>query len=129
MLSRRLTYGPILIAAMLGLAWLDELLAGRRLPPALSWLTGEGGTAPPGTVIFIASAALLVLAARELAAMLRSRNVRAGNRVTIIAALLGFSVSVIAPASMPGDEAAMLIATTGVAALLIAVIAYARHQT
>ena len=66
----RLILGPILIAALLALLWLDEFV---NALPTPGWLSGLGyprSTMPPGVIIFAVMAGLSVMASRELATIL-----------------------------------------------------------
>lgn len=79
MLWQRLITGPLLIALILGIVWLDGSLDAKAAEHGL----------PPGLVLFALSAILSVLIARELVRFLRAASIPASMFAAIIAALLG----------------------------------------
>jgi phosphatidate cytidylyltransferase len=79
MLWQRLITGPLLIALILGIVWLDGSLDAKAAEHGL----------PPGLVLFALSSILSVLIARELVRFLRAASIQASMFAAIIAALLG----------------------------------------
>ncbi len=79
MLWQRLITGPLLIALVLGVVWLD---AGMDAQAAARGL-------PPGVVLLGFAAVLSVLIAREITAFLRGAGLPASPTASAIAALLG----------------------------------------
>ena len=79
MLWQRLITGPLLIALVLGVVWLD---AGMDAQAAARGL-------PPGVVLLGFAAVLSVLIAREITAFLRGAGLPASTTASAIAALLG----------------------------------------
>lgn len=115
-MRRRLITGPILIALLILGLWGDECLAGATVP-------GWGGTVPAGAIIFLVMVFVSILAARELAAILRAKGVRANAGVSAIAALAGLACWV----ASAGE--ASVAATVAVLVMAMAVLFYARHKT
>ncbi|MFG0285180.1 MAG: phosphatidate cytidylyltransferase [Phycisphaerales bacterium JB039] len=99
MLKHRLLMGPLLILGVLALAWGDELLDGIEASGAVA---GPDGTLPPGLLFFVAAAIISVLAARELAVILRSKGVHVSRRVMAIAAIGGLILTATTPAHKDG---------------------------
>ena len=81
MLWQRLITGPLLIALILGIVWLDGSLDAKAAEHGL----------PPGLVLFALSSILSVLIARELVRFLRAASIQASMFAAIIAALSGLS--------------------------------------
>lgn len=79
MLWQRLITGPLLIAFILGIVWLDASLDQRAADAGL----------PPGLVLFSLAALLAVLIAREVVAFMRAAAIPASLFASVIAALLG----------------------------------------
>jgi len=112
MLKYRLILGPIMIALLLGVLWLDQ------------WAASEDH-ARAGLVILL----LLVLpgirfASRELAVLLRAKGVATGFRVLFLAGAAG-SVGVYASVQNDIDIAgptAMLVVSLGIGALMLGVL-------
>ncbi len=119
-LSQRLIFGPIMIAALVGLMWLDEV-AGRVLVKV------DGLVAlPKGGVLLLAALAVALLVARELAYIFQAAGVRASARSMWAAGALGLIGSWIAPALNGHGAAAM---NTAIALALVGgAIWHIRHK-
>ncbi|MFG0325832.1 MAG: phosphatidate cytidylyltransferase [Phycisphaerales bacterium JB037] len=128
-MRKRLLIGPVLIVALVAAFWLDELIDAWVLPDFLHPLLGGRDTPPPGTLLFLIAIPLIVLAARELTAMLRANGIAASNRVGSIAALLGLCVTAFIPATLEAGTAAAAISTTAVVVLLASLTFYSRHRS
>jgi phosphatidate cytidylyltransferase len=125
----RLIYGPVLILALLLVAWLDHALEGADLPRGLAPLFPGRQTAPPGIAIFLLCVGLSLLAVRELAAIMIANGLHASKRIMTGAAVLGLLVSCVIPASLPGHVAASLISTAAVVVLLASLLFHSRHRS
>jgi phosphatidate cytidylyltransferase len=79
MLWQRLITGPLLIALILGIVWLDGSLDARAAEHGL----------PPGLILFGFAAILSVMIAREVVHFLRAASIQASLFAAIAAALLG----------------------------------------
>lgn len=122
-MTKRLILGPLMILLLLGLLWLDEYLSGRNAPAWWPmWLTVKG-TIAPGVVMFVAMLGLAVLAARELAAMLKAKGIVSSKRLMTGAAVGGLMLSYLTPAGLSGSTA-MAIAGTGCAITLVTSLVY-----
>lgn len=129
MLSQRLTLGPLLIALLIGLIWLDEWLAGVTGPEWLGPLLTPGGLLPPGLPLLIAAVAFCLLAAREIRALLEACGVKAGPIMTASASLLGLTSVVAAPPSGAAPTGSLITTTCAFVTLLMAMRLYSRGQT
>lgn len=122
-----MTFGPILILALVGVFWLDNWLEGRPVPGAFSWLLGQGGM-PPGTVLFFLGLGLSLLGAWELAKILRSNGITASTRITCLAAASGFCVWLV-PTEWDGLPSVAIVGTVATGVLLAALAFYSRHKS
>ncbi len=112
MLKYRLILGPIMIAYLLGVLWLDE------------WATDNDHTRAGLVLLVLLVLPGIRLAAREGAAMFRAKRVPADFRVLFIAGALG-TVGVYA---VMHEAPAMLVPSLAVVSLMHAVIAKWRRQ-
>lgn len=118
MLWQRLITGPLLIAFIVGVVWLDA---------SLDATAAERGW-PNGLVLFALMAVLSVLIAREVTAFLRASGVHASPTVASIAALAGITAtagSTLAPTSI---GVAGVIATAMALMLVLALLRMARDR-
>ncbi len=128
MLRKRVIVGSLLILSLVLGLWLDGVIDRLTLPgPLADWLNRE--TFPPGTLLFPVAAWLSLIAARELAVMLRRKGIAASARASTTAALIGLVVSTFVPEAMPAVNAAALVATAAVAVLVASIVFHARHCT
>lgn len=144
-LRHRLTFGPIMIAAVILLLWLDEVVDGIATP---SWLlptkmTEVGGTShwllqggipfhdtlPRGTVLFCVLVVIGVAAAFELAKILRENGVSASTRITCGASLTGLMVSSLIPAKASGVTSMAIVSSCAALVLLSALVFYSRGKS
>ena len=116
MLRQRLILGPILIVAILALAWLEERFG-----------AGPGGV--KGMVMLPVGSIACGLGAWELARILREGRVQASSRVTITAAVAGFLITGLAPALGTETTGTMLVASGAVVVMLAGLGRYARDET
>jgi phosphatidate cytidylyltransferase len=128
-LRYRLLFGPVLIAAIVLVALLDEWIEGRAIGDwwQAAFLGRE--TAPPGVAIFIAAVFISVLAARELSLILKAKGVLASRRINTSAAILGLLVSTIIPEDLSGMIAAAIVASAAAAVLVMALLFHSRNRT
>ncbi len=115
MLRYRLLLGPVLIALLVGAAWLDEYL-----------LRTQGHAA-----LVIAPLLLVVcaLGARELTVILHRRSIFVGPRLTMAGAVLGMIASGLVAPNHAGVSGIALVCTASVGIMLVSFLYYARHQT
>lgn len=119
----------MLILALVGVFWLDQWVDALPMPDALGRLLGDHSTLPPGTVLFVITAILCVLAARELAWMLQDKGLEASKRVLACAAVLGLATISLVPAQLDGVRSVALVATAATLVLVGSLIYYARDRT
>lgn len=130
MLRHRLIFGPILIAALVLIAWLDHTLAGRALPDAFRTILQEPTPViPPGLVIFIAMVVASVMASRELAAILRAEGIQASKRIMTTASIAGLLVSCLVPARWEATTSVAVCSSAAVGVLLLSLLFYSRKRT
>lgn len=125
----RLLLGPVLLAALFGLFWLDEFLDRAVLPVWMRSLFGERETPPPGTALFALAVLLALLAARELAAMLKANGIEGSRRVMSVSALLGLGISCLIPESAGPLKAVAFSSTMASLVFFGALLFYSRRQT
>jgi phosphatidate cytidylyltransferase len=129
-LKHRLVTGPILIASLLGLAWLDEFLDGLESPwEPLAGPEGGDGTLPPGIVVLVVSAVVSVLASRELGAMLWAKGVEVSRRVMSIAAVGGLLLIALMPTGQDSVFGLALVSTAAGVALFGSLAYSSRKRT
>lgn len=97
MLRQRLTYGPLLILLLLTLAWLDEFLDSRAAP---EWFPTS--TLPPGLVVGSLLLVVAFMGARELARILRHKDVHIDTWFAAAVAIVGVLVVGFTPTQSQG---------------------------
>ncbi len=126
-LKHRLPLGILLIATLVGLLWLDETLAGGRVPEVMAGFT-RLSTVPPGAVIFAVMLPIAFMAARELARIMREKGILAQTGVTCAAALIGLIASATVPGALPGDTGASVVGSAAIVVMLGSLAYYSRHK-
>lgn len=126
MLSKRVIVGSLLILLLVAGLWLDGLIDRVALPAPFAKLVRDG-TFPPGSLLFPVIAALSLIAARELAAMLRHKGINASARASTVAALVGLVVSTFVPETASPVTAAASVCTAAVVVLVASMVFHARH--
>jgi phosphatidate cytidylyltransferase len=114
-LRHRLLLGPVLIAAMILISWLDQTLERRGMPP--------------GSALFPVMVLASVMASRELSRILKDKGIQASKRVMTTASITGLLVSCIVPETWPATLAVAAVSSAAVGALLISLRFYSRHRT
>lgn len=128
-LRHRLFLGTILIASVVLISLADQWVHGAVLPGWLRPLFWDRETAPPGMAIFVLAAAFSVMAARELAAILKANGVEASKRVTTTAAIMGLLVSCVVPGWLPAPVAVAVVSSAAVGVLLLSLVFHSRKRT
>ncbi len=128
-MRERLLLGPLLIALTVGLFWADQAVDRAPIPEGLRSLFGDRTTFPPGTILFFSGAILAVLAARELAAMLKANGIDASRRVLSVAAVLGLLVSCLIPSGIGSVSAVQAAHSAAAIVFLGALLFHSRRQT
>jgi phosphatidate cytidylyltransferase len=114
-LRDRLILGPILIALLVAIAWLDQYLEQRGLPPGLALFP----------IMILAS----VMASRELARILKDKGIQASKRIMTTASITGLLASCVIPMSWPGTWSVAAVSSAAVGVLLLSLSYYSRHKT
>lgn len=130
MLRYRLLLGPVLVAVIVAVAWVDERIEGVALSPF--WqraLLQDKPSLPPGTAIFALAIVLSVLASRELARILRDKGILASKRITTAASITGLLISTIVPGAVPGPIAVAIVSSASVGVLISALLYYSRRRS
>lgn len=104
-------------------------LAGAFLDGWLDTLpNGRGGTLPPGMLLTPVVVILAMLAARELAALLRQAEILASTFLTCVASVLGLLVSAFLPDSASGVTGGAVVSLSVASVLVLSMIYYGRHK-
>ncbi|MEQ9207345.1 MAG: phosphatidate cytidylyltransferase [Phycisphaerales bacterium] len=98
MLKYRLTFGPILIAAIILLAWLDEYIDGLSAPEFF-----PQSTMPPGIIVAVVLGVLGVMGSREVARILRAKSVMIHTWFAALASIFGILVVGLTPTGTAGS--------------------------
>jgi phosphatidate cytidylyltransferase len=129
---KRLLFGPVMIALLLGALWLDHHVVSYALP---GWATGilptgwSSGHWPPGTIMLPVIIALVVLAAREMAGLLESAGIEDSKRMATFAAITGLVVSCMVPGTFSAVTSAAIVASAAIVVLVFAMAFYSRHKS
>jgi phosphatidate cytidylyltransferase len=129
MLRQRLLLGPVLIAALLGVFWLDAWIAGGRIPDWLRPLFLGREAFPPGLAMFLLALAISPLASRELVNILRANGIMASKRATWLATVLGLGVSCVIPVDLAGSLGAAIVASVAAFVVVGSLMFYSRKKT
>ena len=121
MLKYRLSLGPVLVALVLGVLWLDEWLQTVPAP----W-RGADATLPRGIIVALVCLAAGAKAALELARLFRARGVAASGRMLIVSATLGLIVMSVTPEQIGALGGASLVASAAIVVWLVAVQRHSR---
>ena len=126
MLKHRLIFGPIMIAAILGLVWLDGRLDTWQLTGFWKDLF-NGREYPPAGLGFVALALILIpVAAREVAAMFRGVGLAGHTKLISMASIVAALALYVTPRSLMGPTGATIIATVLVGAFIVTLIWHSR---
>lgn len=109
--------------------WLDAVVDRASLPDSWRGLLAGRTTPPPGTVLFFVAAGLALLAARELAAMLKANGIEGSRRVMSVAALLGLCASCLVPSEVGAVTGSMIAHSIAVLVFMGALLFYSRRST
>lgn len=116
MLKQRLVTGPILIAALLGLVWLDERT------------TGGTTDVPAGAILFAVAAVAAAIAALELDAVFAANGLRTRRALTAVAALSGLGLSFAVPTTTGAVPAVAALATGLVVVFVAALVTFSHGR-
>lgn len=127
MLWKRVTFGLLMISLMLLGGVLDEWLDGLALPMGFRGFTRDG-TWPPATVTLPVVAAVSAMASRELARMLRAKQIPASTVFTCGMSLVGVLLVGAVPNRGSAFGGAVLVNTATGLVVLGAMSFYSRGQ-
>lgn len=119
----------MLILLALGVFWGDARFDRMVLPEGLRPLFFGRETPPPGVLFFLLAMVVSLLAAWELARILRQNGVLASNRITCLAAGAGLAVSCLVPSTVEPEQATAIVSSGAVLVLLSALAFYSRQRT
>jgi phosphatidate cytidylyltransferase len=120
MLKYRLIFGPIMIAAFLGLCWLDNRLDQVNIDGTLLQPVFAGrGSLPAGLVMLVVFIAIIPLATRELCAIFRAKNIPADYFMVTLSGISGLLLMYAIPYKLDG-QTTLAIVTSVIAALFLA---------
>jgi phosphatidate cytidylyltransferase len=131
-MGKRLLFGPVMIALLIGGLFVDHAVTSRALPGAIADVLPEGwmgGDWPPGTILLPLVLALVALAAREMAGLLEAEGIEGSKRMATFAAVVGVLVSCLVPAVFTVTTTVAIVSTAAVAVLVTAMAFYSRHKT
>lgn len=129
-MRHRLALGPLFVLFVIGVIWFDQWFDTVHLGSwKQRWLGGPNDTAPPGTALFLFVAVVLVVASRELAAIMRDKGILASKRIVTAAALLGLVVSCLVPSDLRGPVSGQVVSSAAVGILLLSLAFYSRHKS
>ena len=89
---------------------------------------GRGGTLPPGMLLTPAAILIAVLAAGELAGLLRRAEILASTLLTCITAVMGLLVSAFLPDSFSGVSGGAVVSLAVASVLVGSMVYYGRHK-
>lgn len=98
MLKHRLTFGPILIAAIALLSWLDEYIDGLAAPGFF-----PKDTFPPGVIVAAVMLLLGIMGSREVARILRAKSVMVHTWFAAAVSVVGILVVGLTPSDLSGS--------------------------
>jgi phosphatidate cytidylyltransferase len=125
-LKYRLIFGPVLVAAAVGLFWLDRWVD--RLPITGFWRDLFNAPTPPGGLILALVLMLLVpLAARELVAIFRRNGVETSTWITTLGSVAAALTLYLVPDSAQGSTGVTILGSVLVACFLFSLIWHSRH--
>jgi phosphatidate cytidylyltransferase len=122
MLRYRLIFGPLMIAAMIGVVILDGVLDGVDLAGTPLQTLFLGRTyLPAGLLLLLCFASLVVLGSRELCVIFRAKGVVIDTPVIVLSGLLGLLLFYAIPHGL-GSQLAVAIYGTSMAGLFLATL-------
>ena len=130
MLRYRLIFGTLMIAAAVGLFWLDDRLDDVRLEGWASDLMLGRDYPPSGLILLLLVLGVIVLAGRELARLFQSKGVWVSGRLLGFAGWVGILAVYAIPFRLDSQATLALYTTCLVGVFVLALLVYARrHET
>lgn len=129
-MASRILFGAILIAALLGLVWLDHVVAGLYAPEWAGPLRVEGGRWSPGVVLLLLGLLAGPRAGYELARIARACGVNASSGALSLCGLAGVACGGLCVGQHPpvGEWSGAVLATGAGGAFFFTMLAYIRRK-
>lgn len=127
----RLIFGPILIALLLGLMWLDDLLDRTQAGAGWGVLREDDGTLAPGLPLLAVGLLVCARAGYELRQMFAAKGIQASAKSLTACAAAGLLAGVLTVgprAPVHGPQGATILATCAGAALFLTMLAFVRRR-
>lgn len=124
----RLLLGPVLILLLIGGVWLDQHLDGVAAPEWAAGVLGSRQTLLPGMVLFPVMIGLGIMAARELARILRDKGIAASRRLLCASSVIGLSVMALTPEAEPQVKGEVVLASAATFVLVGSLLYYSRKR-
>ncbi len=118
-----------MIALLVLLTWLDQSLQGTTLPEEYARFSPNGESIPRGTIVFLVIAFASIMAAGELATILRANNIQVFGWLTRLAAFTGLITCVAIPFSYDSGSAVAVVGSATVLILLLSMVFSIRRQS
>ena len=123
MLKHRLTFGPLMIAALLGLFWLDDRMDHWDISGTWAQTVFMGRTyLPSGLLMLAAMLALIGVISRELCVIFQAKGIRAQRTIVTVAGMLGALMIYSIPQASTSRTAIAVIATMLVVVFLLSLL-------
>lgn len=128
MLKHRLITGPILIAVMLVIVWIDDRVD--TVPLSGFWQDLFRGKAHPprGLVLFIVGLIVAPMAAVELCRIFETQGIRTRRWLTGFAAALGLTLSYSIPMTTGAITAIAIISTGMILVFVASLLTFSQHR-
>jgi len=120
-LKYRLTFGPVLIALLVGSFWLDEFLAGRHL--------GGDVTIPRGMVLMAMGVLICAAATLELKRVFRACGISTYRGVLLASSIAGLLVPWLVHSNVHPLTAVALTASVATGVLVVTLLWHAKHRS
>ena len=132
MLKIRLIFGPAMIALLLGLMLLDNRLDQVDISGTAVQRLFLGRTYLPAWLILLGIGLVLMpLAARELCAIFRAKDIPADSFMVTVGSILGFTIIYAVPSGIDSQRSMALLATLAIGVFLAALVkhSFRRRRT
>lgn len=124
----RLLLGPVLILLLIGGIWLDQYLDGAAAPAWARGVLGGRETWPPGMILLAVMLPVGIMAARELARILKDKGIQASRRLLCAASVLGLCVMAFTPSKATAVQAEAIVGSAATFVLVGSLIYYSRKR-
>ncbi|MCP2732210.1 phosphatidate cytidylyltransferase [Limnofasciculus baicalensis] len=121
---KRLTFGPLMIAALIGLVWLDSFLGNKTLSSPVLGVD----KVPPGSIVFLICLALGALGSKELASIIVAKGAKASAALLTLASWAGLCVSFFAPNAQHSIDSVAIVGSAAVLLFFTSLLVYSKGQ-